>query len=81
MTRSAVTFLLALLVPLALVRPRLSLLWLVPLAMTVFELLDWYRGWPRGDAEALLSVAAVVAVVLAGALRRPRTRTRLAACL
>jgi alpha-1,2-mannosyltransferase len=74
-------YLVLLLVPIALARPRLSLLWLVPLVMTVFELLDWYRGWPRGDAEALVSVAVVVAVVLAAALQSPRSRTRLAACL
>jgi alpha-1,2-mannosyltransferase len=59
-----------LLVPIALARPRLSALWLAPLAFTVFELLDWYRGWPRGDAEALLSVVAVTAVVFVGALMR-----------
>jgi alpha-1,2-mannosyltransferase len=70
-----------LLVPIALARQRLSLLWLVPLAMTVFELLDWYRGWPRGDAQALVSVAVVVAIVLVGALHRPRAGTRLAECL
>jgi alpha-1,2-mannosyltransferase len=74
-------YLVLLLVPIALARPRLSLLWLVPLVMTVFELLDWYRGWPRGDAEALVSVAVVVAVVLAAALQSPRSRTRLVACL
>lgn len=59
------------LVPIALARPRLSALWLAPLiALTVFELLDWYRGWPRGDLEALLSVALVVGLVFAGSLRR-----------
>jgi Glycosyltransferase family 87 len=57
-------YLVLLLVPIALARPRLSALWLVPLAMTVFELLDWYRGWPRGDGWALASVGVVVAVVL-----------------
>jgi alpha-1,2-mannosyltransferase len=74
-------YLVLLLVPIALARPRLSLLWLVPLVMTVFELLDWYRGWPRGDAQALVSTLAVVAIVLFGALHRPRGGTRLAACL
>jgi hypothetical protein len=66
-------YLVLLLVPIALARPRLSLLWFVPLVLTVFEWLDWYRGWPRGDGEALVSVALVVAVVLVGALMRPRT--------
>jgi hypothetical protein len=74
-------YLVLLLVPIALTRPRLSALWLVPLVMTIFELLNWYRGWPRGDAKALISVAVVVGVVLAAALRRQRTGTRLAACL
>jgi Glycosyltransferase family 87 len=67
-------YLVLLVVPIALARPRLSGLWLVPLAMTVFELLDLYRGWPRGDGWSLLSVAAVVTVVFAGAIRRPERR-------
>ena len=67
-------YLVLLVVPIALARPRLSALWFVPLAMTVFELLDLYRGWPRGDGWALLSVAAVVTVVFAAALLRPRRR-------
>ncbi len=67
-------YLVLLVVPIALARPRLSGLWLVPLAMTLFELLDLYRGWPRGDGWALLSVAAVVTLVFAGALRRPGRR-------
>jgi Glycosyltransferase family 87 len=67
-------YLVLLVVPIALARPRLSLLWLAPLAMTVFELLDLYRGWPRGDGWALLSVAAVVTFVFATALLRPRRR-------
>lgn len=58
-----------LLVPIALARPRLSLLWFAPLALTVFELLDWYRGWPRGDCEALASIAAVVSLVFIVSLR------------
>jgi hypothetical protein len=59
-------------VPIALARSRLSLLWVVPFSMTLFEALDWYRGWPRGDAEALMSVVAVSAVVFAGSLMRRR---------
>ena len=50
--------------PIGLARPRLSALWFVPLAMTVLEALDWYRGWPRGDGRALASTAIVVALVL-----------------
>ena len=59
-----------LLVPIALASRRLSLLWLAPLSMTLFEALDWYRGWPRGDGEALVSVSLVVAFVFVGALAR-----------
>jgi hypothetical protein len=67
-------YLVLLVVPIALARPRLSALWLVPLALTVFELLDLYRGWPRGDGWALASVAAVLAVVFVGAVRSPGRR-------
>jgi len=67
-------YLVLLVVPIALARPRLSALWLVPLAMTVFELLDLYRGWPRGDGWALASVALVVVLVFVAALRRPERR-------
>ncbi|MGH3066322.1 MAG: glycosyltransferase 87 family protein [Gaiellaceae bacterium] len=71
-------YLVLLVVPIALARPRLSMLWLAPLTLTVFEALDWYRGWPRGDGTALVSVAAVVAIVFVGSLwSRPRV-TRLA---
>jgi hypothetical protein len=63
-------YLVLLLVPIALVRPRLSGLWFAPLLLTVFELLDWYRGWPRGDGEALVSVAALVAIVFIVSLSR-----------
>jgi len=67
-------YLVLLVVPIALARPRLSALWLVPLAMTVFELLDLYAGWPRGDGWALASVAAVVTVVLTTAVWSPERR-------
>lgn len=56
-------YLVLLVVPIALARPRLSALWFAPLTLTVFEALDWYRGWPRGDGPALVSVALVVALV------------------
>ena len=62
-------YLVLLVVPIALARPRLSALWFAPLALTVFELLDWYRGWPRGDGWALASVAVVTAVVFAVSAR------------
>jgi len=62
-------YLVLLVVPIALARPRLSGLWLVPLAMVVFELLDWYRGWPDGEGRSLVSVAAVVVAVFSLSLR------------
>ena len=62
-------YLVLLLLPIALTRPRLSPLWLVPLAFAVFEALDWYRGWPRGDGKALASVAVLVAFTFAASLR------------
>jgi hypothetical protein len=63
-------YLVLLVVPIALARPRLSGLWFAPLALTVFEILDWYRGWPDGEGRSLASVALVVALVFALALRR-----------
>ena len=61
---------LLLLLPIGLARPRLSPLWLVPVAFAVFEWLNWYRGWPRGDGKALASVAVLVALTFAASLRR-----------
>jgi alpha-1,2-mannosyltransferase len=61
-------YLVLLVVPIALARPRLSALWFAPLALTVFEALDWYRGWPRGDGPALASVAVVAALVFVASL-------------
>ena len=75
-------YLVLLVVPIALARPRLSALWFVPLALTVFEALDWYRGWPRGDGPALASVAVVAALVFAiSAGPRDAGERRLAAWL
>jgi hypothetical protein len=52
------------------------------LTLTVFEALDWYRGWPRGDGAALASVAVVVSLVfVVSLLPRGRLPRRLAACL
>lgn len=62
-------YLVLLVVPIALARPRLSALWFAPLTLTIFEALDWYRGWPRGDGRALISVALVAALVLIVSLR------------
>jgi len=62
-------YLVLLAVPIALARPRLSVLWFDPLVMTLFEALGWYRGWPSGEGRSLASVAAVVALVFVGSLR------------
>ena len=62
-------YLVLLVVPVALARPRLSGLWFVPLALTVFEALGWYRGWADGEGRSLVSVAVVSAVVFVVALR------------
>lgn len=72
-------YLVLLYVPIALARPRLSWIWLAPLALAVLEWRDWYRGWPRGELDALLSVAAVTVVVLVVTLRarRPSARERI----
>ncbi len=67
-------YLVLLLLPIGLARPRLSPLWLVPLLFAVFEALDWYRGWPRGDGKALASVAVLVALTFAASLRQQTRR-------
>jgi len=89
-------YLVLLYISIALARPRLSALWCVPLAPTVFEALNWYPAWPAGDGKALATVAACVAIVFVGASGRAVGRspfgrrhrpelvelsTRLAACL
>jgi alpha-1,2-mannosyltransferase len=61
-------YLILLFAPIALARPQLSLLWFAPLTLTIFEGLDWYRGWPNGDWKALLSVAVIAVIVFVGAL-------------
>lgn len=74
-------YLVLLLLPIGLARPRLSPLWLVPLAFALFEALDWYRGWPRGDGKALASAAVLVALTFVVSLRQrtPRPRREAAA--
>lgn len=63
-------YLVLLVVPIGLARPRFSPLWVVLVVPTLFEALDWYRGWPTGDGKALASVAVVTAVVFVGSLAR-----------
>jgi alpha-1,2-mannosyltransferase len=62
-------YLVLLLLPIGLARPRLSPLWLAPVVFALFEWLDWYRGWPRGDGKALASVALLVVFTFTASLR------------
>jgi hypothetical protein len=55
-----------LLVPLALARPRLSLLWLVPFAY--YPLGE--AAWPGGDARKLALALATTLVLILAAVRR-----------
>ena len=65
-------YLILLLVPLALARPRFSLLWLALLVPLVPRAWGWEpAGWPEGDPASLAVVLGVAALVLAAALRRP----------
>ena len=57
-----------LLAPVALARPRLSLVWLVPLLSSVLYAFDWYRPSPEGELLPLLAVAALVVAVFAACL-------------
>ena len=52
-------YLVLLMVPLALTRPRFSALWLVPLAAVVPSWLGWYSGWANGELTALGSAYAI----------------------
>ena len=60
-------YLVLLLVPIAMARPRLSPLWFVPAVGILFEALGWYGGWAEGIAPRV-SVLALVAAVTVGAL-------------
>jgi hypothetical protein len=68
-----VHYFLLLLVPLALLRPRLSLLWFVPFA---FEPLG-EAAWPAGDAGKLGLALAATLVILGAAVVRPDWRPAL----
>ena len=61
-------YLVLLIVPLALTRPRFSALWLVPLAAVVPSWLGWYGGWANGELTALGSAYAIAVVVVVGSL-------------
>jgi Glycosyltransferase family 87 len=66
-----VHYFLLLLVPLALARPRFSLLWLVPLAYQPLGI----STWPAGDARKL-AIALVATLVILGAAVLPWPRRR-----
>lgn len=61
-------YLLLLLVPVAIARPRLSGIWFVPLAATALYLFDWYRPSPEGELLPLLAVTAIAAITLVVAM-------------
>lgn len=64
-------YLLLLLVPIALARPRLSGLWLVPLPLWLLFHWEWFDDWPEGNLAELLAVAALVTLISWIALRPP----------
>ena len=66
-------YFLLLLVPLALIRPRLSLLWFVPFA---FQPLG-EAAWPAGDARKLGLALVATLVILGAAVIRPEWRPSL----
>jgi hypothetical protein len=68
-----VHYFLLLLVPLALIRPRLSLLWFVPFA---FQPLG-EAAWPAGDARKLGLALVATLVILSAAVIRPEWRPSL----
>ena len=57
-----------LLAPVALARPRLALVWLVPLFGTVLYTFDWYRASPEGELLPLIAVTTLVTFVFAACL-------------
>ena len=65
-------YLVLLLAPLALARPRLSALWLLVLAATALYALDWYRPSPEGEWRPVVVITALVVVVFVGTLRAGR---------
>ena len=62
-------YLVLLLAPLALARPRLSALWLLVLGATILYVFDWYRPSPEGEWLPVVVIVGLVTVVFAGSLR------------
>lgn len=69
-----VHYLVLLFVPIALAQPRFSVLWLAPLAAWPFWILGAYAGWANGELDDVLSIAAIVVIVFAGAVGLGRAR-------
>jgi hypothetical protein len=65
-------YLVLLLAPVALARPRLSALWLFVLAATVLYAFDWYRASPEGEALPVMTITAIATTVFVFSLRRNR---------
>ena len=69
-------YLVLLYVPIALARPRLSGLWLLPLALWPFMWIGWFGDWPAGNLEELLIVAGLTVTVVTVAMIRGPSRSR-----
>lgn len=65
-------YLVLLLVPVALARPRLSALWLAVLALAALDLFGWYRASPDGDLLPVAVVATIVTLLLVWSFRSHR---------
>ena len=63
-------YLVLLLAPVALARPRLTPLWLLPLAATILYAFDWYRPSPEGEVLPVATITALVVTVFAASLWR-----------
>jgi hypothetical protein len=68
-------YLVLLLAPLALARPRLSALWLLVLGATILYAFDWYRASPEGEWLPVVVIVGLVTVVFAGSLRASSPET------
>ena len=63
-------YLVLLLAPVALARPRLTPLWLLPLTATILYAFDWYRPSPEGEVLPVATITALVVTVFAASLWR-----------
>jgi len=74
-------YLVLLLAPIALARPRLGLLWLVPLGYSALAWEGWTRDWARGDLLYLLPIVGVAGLTIGWSLMRSRPQRTYAATL